>query len=143
MSREEIAALTAARDALAAQLAALHAQVHKVVRNRDAVPALEEDERRARATRGGCPDEGWGDDAPPSWQAWRDARQRLDEAKRAIMVGVRAFSLADIAPAAEAYTRRVQAEALESAADAIDYTNVPTDVWQWLRARAAKIRSGR
>lgn len=115
VEREKAARLERERDALAAQLAALHAQVHEVVRHRDAVPALEDAERRARATRGGCPDEGWGDDAPPSWQAWRDARQRLDEAKRAIMVGVGAFSLADTAPAAEAYTKCVQAEECERA----------------------------
>lgn len=103
-------ASTGGRDAEAA-LAALHAQVSEIVRHRDAVPALEEAERRARADRGGAPDEGWGvDDAPPSWQAWRDARQRLDEAKRAMVSSVHALSIADTAQAAEAHNERMRAE---------------------------------
>lgn len=62
-------------------------------------------------------------------------------------------ALADTAPAVEAYTRRVQAEALESAADSVcDHEQLAegrtlaaerTSLQRWLRARAAEIRGGR
>lgn len=56
-------------------------------------------------------------------------------------------ALAASAPDAEAYTRRVQADALESAADAMRAdTSLPFDTRDgrdWLRARAAELRGGR
>jgi len=138
----------AERDALAGQLAALRGQLAEIVRHRDAVPALAEDERRTRAARGGSPDEGWGrDDAPPSWQAWREARDRLDAAKRDMTAGVYALSLADPSQAAEAHDRRVRAEALREAAEAAGKHHFAmgglAGTERWLRARADEIEGAR
>lgn len=62
-------------------------------------------------------------------------------------------ALAASAPAAESYTRRVQADALESAADDVcDHEQLAegrtlaaerSSLQRWLRARAAEIRGGR
>lgn len=59
----------------------------------------------------------------------------------------RRAALADTATAAEAYTRRVRAEALEAAGDAYECDEDHDDTGgvcpkRWLRARAAEIRGG-
>lgn len=76
------------------------------------------------------------------------AEYATDEETRALRI-----ALADTAAAVEAYTRRVQAEALESAADSVcDHEQLAegrtlaaerTSLQRWLRARAAEIRGGR
>jgi len=110
--QRQCARLERERDELAAQLAALRAEVRGPLALFDA----DSDEDPSR------------DDVHSALLMLRDA-------------------LADTAPAAEAHTRRVQAEALESAAEAFALARREhRDVQHadsWLRARAAEIRGGR
>lgn len=117
--RKKVAELTRERDALAAQLAALHAAGKA---HRDARAACDAEAERPRESQSSAP------------------AVRLLGATAALDAAI-----ADTAPAVEAYTRRVQTEALESVANSLEAWGDPytADAIAEIRRVAAEIRGGR